>query len=111
MRPTSNIQHPTSVFVMAGGGTGGHVLPLIAVAEELRRRGHEILFIGTKSGIEARLVPAKGFPIQYIEIGGLKRVGWRQTLQTLWKLPLTTLRVSRSLTAKAVFSIGGHDAE
>ena len=95
---------------MAGGGTGGHVLPLIAVAEELRRRGHEILFIGTKTGIEARLVPAKGFPIQYIEIGGLKRAGWRQTLQTLWKLPLSTLRVSRSLRAKAVFSMGGYVA-
>src|SRR5467141_2603095 len=99
--------------VMAGGGTGGHVLPLLAVAEELRRRGHEVLFVGTKTGIEARLVPAKGFPIEYIEIGGLKRVGWRRTLRTLWNLPLSTLRVSsrmRSVRVGAVFSLGGYVA-
>ena len=59
---------------MAGGGTGGHVLPLLAVAEELKRRGREVMFIGTKKGIESRLVPLKGFPIEYMEIGGLKGV-------------------------------------
>jgi UDP-N-acetylglucosamine--N-acetylmuramyl-(pentapeptide) pyrophosphoryl-undecaprenol N-acetylglucosamine transferase len=108
--PKSEIRNPKSAFVMAGGGTGGHVLPLIAVAEELRRKGHEVLFIGTKNGIEARLVPAKGFAIEYIEIGGLKRVGWRQILQTLWKLPLSTLRLRSSLRAAAIFSMGGYVA-
>ncbi len=61
------------LFIMAGGGTGGHVLPLLAVAEELRSRGHDALFLGTKRGIEARLVPAKGFSIEYIRnwrVGG-----------------------------------------
>ena len=97
-------------FVMAGGGTGGHVLPLLAVAEELRRRGREVLFIGTKKGIEARLVPAKGFSIDYVEIGGLKRAGWRQTLRTVWNLPVSTLHVMRFLRAGAVFSMGGYVA-
>src|SRR5258706_10755911 len=100
-------------FVMAGGGTGGHVQPLIAVAEELRRRGREVLFFGTKKGIEARLVPAKEFPIEYIEIGGLKGVGMQRILRTLWRLPLSTLQVRariRSLQPGAVFSLGGYVA-
>jgi len=98
---------------MAGGGTGGHVLPLLAVAEELRLRGREVLFIGAKKGIESRLVPAKGFPIHYIEIGGLKRVGLQQTLQTLWQLPVSTFHVFTkmiSLKPTAVFSMGGYVA-
>jgi UDP-N-acetylglucosamine--N-acetylmuramyl-(pentapeptide) pyrophosphoryl-undecaprenol N-acetylglucosamine transferase len=111
----SEIRNPKSeiCFVMAGGGTGGHVLPLLAVAEELRRRGHEVLFIGTQRGIEARLVPAKGFPIEYIEIGGLKGVGVTRVLRTLWRLPLSTLSVwarMRSHRPGAVFSMGGYVA-
>ena len=98
---------------MAGGGTGGHVLPLLAVAKELRRRGHEVLFFGTKKGIEARLVPAKGFSIEYIEIGGLKGLGAQRVLRTLWMLPASTLSVLarlRSLRPAAVFSMGGYVA-
>jgi len=83
---------------------------LLAVAEELKRRGHEVLFIGTRTGIEARLAPAKGFPIEYIEIGGLKRVGWLQMARTLWNLPVSTLRVMRRLRCGAVFSMGGYAA-
>jgi UDP-N-acetylglucosamine--N-acetylmuramyl-(pentapeptide) pyrophosphoryl-undecaprenol N-acetylglucosamine transferase len=98
---------------MAGGGTGGHVLPLLAVADELRRRGHSVLFFGTRKGLESRLVPAKEIPIEYIEIGGLKGVGMRRTLQTLWRLPVSTLRVLAtmiSLHPRAVFSMGGYVA-
>src|SRR5262245_5512557 len=83
--------------IMAGGGTGGHVVPLLAVAEELRSRGREVLFIGTRTGIEARLVPAKKFPIDYIEIGGLKGVGLKRKLRTMWSLPVSTLQVLRRM--------------
>ena len=89
------------------------MLPLLAVAEELRRRGHQVLFFGTKKGIEARLVPARGFPIEYVEIGGLKGVGLQRTLRTLWNLPISTLRIRtrmRSLQPRAVFSLGGYVA-
>jgi UDP-N-acetylglucosamine--N-acetylmuramyl-(pentapeptide) pyrophosphoryl-undecaprenol N-acetylglucosamine transferase len=98
---------------MAGGGTGGHVLPLLAVAEELKKRGHQVLFFGTKRGIESRLVPAKDFPIEYIEIGGLKGVGLQRVLRTLWNLPVSTFRVlarMRSFRPGAVFSMGGYVA-
>ena len=98
-------------FVMAGGGTGGHVIPALAVARELRRRGHEAMFIGTGRGLEARLVPAEGFELKKIEIGGLNRVGWGQKLATLARLPLATLACRRSVRgAGAVFSMGGYVA-
>ncbi|MGH9629073.1 MAG: undecaprenyldiphospho-muramoylpentapeptide beta-N-acetylglucosaminyltransferase [Bryobacteraceae bacterium] len=100
-------------FVMAGGGTGGHIIPALAVASELRRRGHEPFFFGTRSGMEARLVPAEGFPIEWISIGGLNRVGLLQTLRTLWQLPASILRVMRVIGEKkpaAVFSMGGYVA-
>jgi UDP-N-acetylglucosamine--N-acetylmuramyl-(pentapeptide) pyrophosphoryl-undecaprenol N-acetylglucosamine transferase len=101
------------VFVMAGGGTGGHVIPALAVARELRRRGHQPLFVGTRQGLEAKLVPAEGFPIEWIRIGGLKRVGAAQTLRTLWQLPGSLARVLAVLKSRrpaAVFSMGGYVA-
>ena len=100
-------------FVMAGGGTGGHVIPSLAVARELRSRGHEAIFIGTRRGMEAKLVPAAGFPIEYIEIGGLKSVGPVQTLRTALQLPASILRarkISRAHRASGVFSMGGYVA-
>ena len=100
-------------FLMAGGGTGGHVIPLLAVAQELKRRGHRPFFVGTRQGIEARLVPAEGFPIEWIEIGGLKGVGPARTLRTLSQLPGSVTRalaVLRSRRPVAVFSMGGYAA-
>jgi UDP-N-acetylglucosamine--N-acetylmuramyl-(pentapeptide) pyrophosphoryl-undecaprenol N-acetylglucosamine transferase len=99
--------------VMAGGGTGGHVIPALAVARELRRRGHHPFFIGTRRGHEARLVPQAGFPIEWIAIGGFNRVSLARRLQTLWQLPLSLLRVIVLFLRRrpgAVFSMGGYVA-
>src|SRR5450755_400713 len=71
---------------MAGGGSGGHVLPALAVARELRARGHQVRFVGVERGMEAKLVPAEGFAIEWIEIGGLNRVGFRQTLAAFFSM-------------------------
>jgi UDP-N-acetylglucosamine--N-acetylmuramyl-(pentapeptide) pyrophosphoryl-undecaprenol N-acetylglucosamine transferase len=94
-------------FVMAGGGTGGHVLPLLAVARLLRDRGHEVVFIGTKDGYEARLVPEAGFRIEWIDVGGMKRVGLGRFLRSLWMLPAAVWRCLGLVDADAVFSLGG----
>jgi UDP-N-acetylglucosamine--N-acetylmuramyl-(pentapeptide) pyrophosphoryl-undecaprenol N-acetylglucosamine transferase len=102
-----------SNFIMAGGGTGGHVIPALAVAKELRARGHAVRFIGTRRGIEAKLAPAEGFPIDWIEIGGLNRVGFSQTLKSLAELPFSVMHASRMIDrAKpaAIFSMGGYVA-
>src|SRR5580692_8987098 len=101
----------SATFVMAGGGSGGHVIPALAVARELRSRGHIARFIGTRRGMESKLVPPENFPIEWIEIGGLKRVGMRQTLSTLAELPWSVWQAARMLQrAKpaAVFSTGGY---
>ncbi len=100
-------------IVMAGGGTGGHVIPLLAVAGELRARGHQPLFIGTRTGFEARLVPAANFPLEFIDIGGLKRVGVIRTLRTMVQLPISVGKVLGMLRRHrpgAVFSMGGYAA-
>src|SRR5580704_11329598 len=101
-------------FVMAGGGTGGHVIPALAVARELRLRGHSVRFIGTRRGIESQLVPAADFPIDWIEIGGLNRVGLRQMMTSLAELPWSVFEAARLLDrarpVTAVFSMGGYVA-
>ncbi|HEX5227064.1 MAG TPA: undecaprenyldiphospho-muramoylpentapeptide beta-N-acetylglucosaminyltransferase [Bryobacteraceae bacterium] len=102
-----------ATVVMAGGGTGGHVMPLLAVARVLQADGHQSVFIGTRTGFEAKLVPPAGFPIEFIEIGGLNRVGAWRKIRSLAQLPLSVLR-SKSLIEKhapsAVFSLGGYAA-
>lgn len=98
-------------FLMAGGGTGGHVIPALAVARELRARGHEVFFVGTERGLEAKLVPAEGFELRRIDIGGLNRVSMRQRAITMGKLPFTTLGCGSLVRqASAVFSMGGYVA-
>jgi UDP-N-acetylglucosamine--N-acetylmuramyl-(pentapeptide) pyrophosphoryl-undecaprenol N-acetylglucosamine transferase len=72
--------------IIAGGGTGGHVFPGIAVAEELRRTqpGATILFVGSRRGLEAQAVPGAGFPIRFVMARGFPRRAW-------WRWPAAVL--------------------
>ncbi len=91
--------------ILAGGGTGGHVIPAIAIAQELRSRyGAEVLFIGTARGLENRLVPAAGFPLQLVKVGALNRVSLATRLKTAFDLPRAVFAARRMLIDLSTFS-------
>jgi len=74
--------------ILAGGGTGGHVIPALAIANELKKSySAECLFIGTARGIENRLVPAAGYPLKLVRVGALKNVSLTTRLKTAFDLP------------------------
>lgn len=75
----------TCLGIMAGG-TGGHVFPALAVAEHLRAQGIDIFWIGTRRGMESRLVPEQGFELEWIDIAGLRGKGLGQLLTAPFKL-------------------------
>jgi UDP-N-acetylglucosamine--N-acetylmuramyl-(pentapeptide) pyrophosphoryl-undecaprenol N-acetylglucosamine transferase len=100
-------------FVLTGGGTGGHIFPALAVARVLQQRGHRCLFIGTRAGMEAQIIPAAGYEMEFIRSSGLNRVGLRQQMQTALRLPFSiagAAGILRRFKPAAVFSMGGYVA-
>jgi UDP-N-acetylglucosamine--N-acetylmuramyl-(pentapeptide) pyrophosphoryl-undecaprenol N-acetylglucosamine transferase len=98
--------------LMAAGGTGGHIFPLLAVAERLRATGVvDVQFIGTNRPLESRLIPAAGFPLRSVRAAGLKGLrGWKK-LQNLMVLPLGALDTAKVLAdfkPAVVAGIGGY---
>src|SRR5580698_471950 len=113
MSPNMRDNPPAPLFVMAGGGTGGHVIPAIAVAREVCRMGYQVLFVGTERGVENRLVPAAGFRLEKIRVGGIKNLGIATRISSVWQLVKeTSAQVTRFREWKpaAVFSMGGYVA-
>ncbi len=98
--------------ILAGGGTGGHVIPALAIANQLKRSyDAEVLFIGTARGIENRLVPAAGFPLQLVRVGALKNVSLITRLKTAFDLPRAIWDAGRMLNHFApdvVIGVGGY---
>ena len=100
----------TAVLITAGG-TGGHVFPALAVARRLRELGITVTWLGTRAGIEARLVPAAGFEIDYISIRGLRGGGAVRWLLLPMQLNVAfwqALRVLRRRRPQAVLAMGGY---
>jgi UDP-N-acetylglucosamine--N-acetylmuramyl-(pentapeptide) pyrophosphoryl-undecaprenol N-acetylglucosamine transferase len=106
---------PSLRVVIAGGGTGGHIYPGIAVAQELvnRRPDAAVSFAGTASGLEARIVPREGFPLDVIRSAGLKGKGLRDRVRGAWLLPLGLGDAWRILLARrpqVVVGVGGYSS-
>ena len=107
------------ILLIAGGGTGGHVFPALAVAREWLQRGTEggggrgrrVVFVGTARGLEAKLVPQAGLPLEMIRVAGLKGIGGMKLLCNLAMLPAGLCDSERVLCKyrfNAAFGTGGY---
>jgi UDP-N-acetylglucosamine--N-acetylmuramyl-(pentapeptide) pyrophosphoryl-undecaprenol N-acetylglucosamine transferase len=102
-------------LLIAGGGTGGHVIPALAIAKEWLSRGkeREVVLVGTERGIEMKLVPQAGLPLETLRVAGLKGKGGATLLRNLAMLGpamLDARRVLRKHQPIAAFGVGGYAA-
>ncbi|MBD8525456.1 undecaprenyldiphospho-muramoylpentapeptide beta-N-acetylglucosaminyltransferase [Pseudomarimonas arenosa] len=100
------------VMIMAGG-TGGHIFPGLAVARVLQARDVPVIWLGASGGLENRLVPAAGLPLEVLDIGGLRGKGWKQRLATPWRLlnaSISAWRLFSRYRPRSVLSMGGYAA-
>ena len=84
------VQGVRETLMIAGGGTGGHIYPAIAIAQEwiARDKTRRVVFVGTERGLEKTIVPKAGFPLELISVGGLKGKGIGDTIKGLLRLPI-----------------------
>jgi len=102
-------------LLLAAGGTGGHVIPALVVAREFRRRdpARQTLFVGTARGLESRLVPAAGFPLELLTIGKLQGQSLGTRLRTLAAMPRAIARafsILQEFQPHVVLGVGGYAA-
>jgi UDP-N-acetylglucosamine--N-acetylmuramyl-(pentapeptide) pyrophosphoryl-undecaprenol N-acetylglucosamine transferase len=100
-------------IVIAGGGTGGHLFPGIAIAEEFLRRDDkaEVIFIGTKKGIESRLLGPLGYELREIDIEGVKGRGLKALVRGVYQIPLSmwqSRRILKKFGPHIVIGVGGY---
>jgi UDP-N-acetylglucosamine--N-acetylmuramyl-(pentapeptide) pyrophosphoryl-undecaprenol N-acetylglucosamine transferase len=100
-------------MIIAGGGTGGHLFPGIAIAEEFLRRdpANRVLFIGTERGLEKKILDGLGFPLRTLKVEGLKGRGPVRIPASLLKIPgglLASFRILRTFQPAVVVGVGGY---
>jgi UDP-N-acetylglucosamine--N-acetylmuramyl-(pentapeptide) pyrophosphoryl-undecaprenol N-acetylglucosamine transferase len=99
----------TTVMIMAGG-TGGHVFPALAVARVLEEQGCKVVWLGTHKGIESRVVPAAGIPMEWVRVSGLRGKGllsWLGAPFRLMQALMDSLRAVRRVRPDVVLGLGG----
>ncbi|MDE1160964.1 MAG: undecaprenyldiphospho-muramoylpentapeptide beta-N-acetylglucosaminyltransferase [Acidobacteriaceae bacterium] len=98
--------------IIAGGGTGGHVVPALAIGRKLREEyDGECVYVGTQRGIETKLVPEAGFRLELVRSGQLNRVSLKTKLKTYLDLPrgvLQCMALMRSFKPQVVVGVGGY---
>jgi UDP-N-acetylglucosamine--N-acetylmuramyl-(pentapeptide) pyrophosphoryl-undecaprenol N-acetylglucosamine transferase len=99
--------------IIAGGGTGGHLFPGVAIAEELLRRDREnrVLFVGTKRGIEKKVLKDLGFRLKLLNVEGIKGRGVMRSSLALLKLPgslMQSMKIIRDFRPDVVIGVGGY---
>jgi len=105
----SEANHKQTILLMAGG-TGGHVFPALAVADELRSRGIAVAWLGTRRGLEAEVVPKAGIEISFLNVSGLRGnglLGWLQAPVKLLLALIQGISVMRRVKPVAVLGMGG----
>lgn len=99
--------------MIAGGGTGGHIYPALAIAEEFVSRGdgRHVVFVGTRYGLEKEIVPKAGYPLEFVSVRGLKGKSLVQTAANLSRLPLAFVQAWRLVSRydpDALLGVGGY---
>lgn len=103
------------ILMIGGGGTGGHIYPAIAIAQEFVARGanRRVVFVGTEYGLEKTIVPKAGFPLEFISVGGLKGKGPVDLIKNFFRLPFGLIQAWRLVgkhRPSVALGVGGYSS-
>jgi len=96
--------------LIVAGGTGGHIFPALAVARALQERDVQVIWLGTRKGLEAKIIPQQGIQLELVRVSGLRRKGLRSWLLAPFKLSIAlfdSMKIVRRLRPKVVLGMGG----
>lgn len=108
-----NDSQKTRMLMIAGGGTGGHIYPAIAIAQEFLSRGGDrgVVFVGTRYGLEKGIIPKAGYELEFVSVRGLKGKSILQTLMNLLRIPVAFFQAWRLISKHrpdALLGVGGY---